>query len=341
MNDLINGVTPREASVETESKFSTPTVVQPVQGEPVKSEQKSTLRDYLLQHLGTIIKLSHLKAGGKKLALIKTNRAIDTSNLKKKVISIKENGLLMPIVIIPGEALIDEKVTIVDFVTGEDVPVEEMKNYVAIVEGQHRTKAVFLINEEAGDEVIDPVLMYALPSNISNVSKLMAVMNSDVIVWDGKDYVRGAYLKNSTNELLEFSYNLSNLKSSKGDDDKPAKGYSLSTISLYCCFNDNLTKQILARSMDEGCEILPSSDIERAIKILDKASKTFSHKYLSKRYFIEWVIDEFTRKGSDIDKVLPLLDKVTQSNAKELYDTRSNGDITKIREIIYRANELA
>ena len=100
-------------------------------------------------------------------------------------------------------------------------------------------------------------------------------------------------------------------------------------------------KGSLARSMDEGCDILPSSDIERANKILDKASKTFSHKYLSKRYFIEWVIDEFTRKGSDIDKVLPLLDKVTQSNAKELYDTRSNGDITKITEIIYRANELA
>ena len=148
-------------------------------------------------------------------------------------------------------------------------------------------------------------------------------------------------MKNNSNELLAFAHHLSNIKSTKGDDNKPKNGYSLSTISLYSCFNDNLDKTILARSMDEGCDILPSSDIERAIKILDKASKTFSHKYLSKRYFIEWVIDEFTRKGSDIDKVLHLLDKVTQSNAKELYDTRSNGDITKIREIIYRANGLA
>ncbi len=336
MNQFINDVTSSKATVETVSKFSTPTVGQPETKEPAKP----TLRDYLEHYLGTIIKLSALKADGKKLALIKTNRAIDKSNVKKKVISIKENGLLMPLFIVPGEALIDEKVTIVDFVTGEDVPVEEMKNYVAIVEGQNRTKAVYQINEEAGEVIIDPYFMYALPSNISNVSKYMAVTNSDVIVWDGKDFVRGAYVQNSTNELLTFAYNLSNLKSGKGDDDKPAKGYSLATISKYCCFNDNLTKTILARSMNEGCDILPSSDIERAIKILDRASKTFSHKYLSKRYFIEWVIDEFTRKGSDIDKVLSLLDNVTQSHVEELYNTRLNGDITKIREIIKKANGM-
>ena len=336
MENFINGVTPREATVEAVSKFSTPSAPQMLTAEP----PKPTLRDYLLQYLGVIIKLSQLKANGKKLGLIKANRVINPANLKKKVVSIKENGLLMPIVIVPGEALLDEGVEISDFATGEDVSAEEMKNYVAIIEGQHRTKAVYQINEEAGSEVIDPVLMYALPSNISNVSKLMAAVNSEVFIWDGKDYVRGAYLKNNSNELLAFAHHLSNIKSTKGEDNKPKNGYSLSTISLYCCFNDNLTKQILARSMDEGCEILPSSDIERANKILERASRIFNHKYLSKRYFIEWVIDEFTKRGSNIDEVLSLLDKVTQSNADDLYNTKLNGDITKIREIIYRANEI-
>ena len=336
MNNFINGVTPLEATVESVSKFSTPSAPQMVTAEP----PKPTLRDYLLQYLGVIIKLSQLKANGKKLGLIKANRVINPANLKKKVVSIKENGLLMPIVIVPGEALLDEGVEISDFATGEDVSAEEMKNYVAIIEGQHRTKAVYQINEEAGSEVIDPVLMYALPSNISNVSKLMAAVNSEVFIWDGKDYVRGAYLKNNSNELLAFAHHLSNIKSTKGEDNKPKNGYSLSTISLYSCFNDNLDKTILARSMDEGCDILPSSDIERANKILERASRIFNHKYLSKRYFIEWVIDEFTKRGSNIDEVLSLLDKVTQSNADDLYNTKLNGDITKIREIIYRANEI-
>lgn len=329
------------ATVETVSKFSTSTVGQPVQCEPVKSEPaKPTLRDYLEHYLGTIIKLSALKADGKKLALIKGNRDINQTNLKKKMISIKNNGLLVPIIIIPGEALKNEGCTIIDIETKEVVPVELMSNYVAVVEGQHRLIASYLINAEAGKEVIDPDLMYALPSNIPNALKLMETINSESIAWDGKDCIVSAYNMYQDNDLLAFSYRLSNLMRSDGDKDKTTISYPLSTISLYCCFNDKLNKQVLIRSKDEGEKILPSSDIVRAQKIIERASKTFNNKYLSKRYFIQWFIDESTKRGGNIDEVLSLLDKVTQSFAEELYKTRFNGDITKIREIIYKANGI-
>lgn len=332
MENFINGITSNEATVESVSQCLTVTVAQPA---------KRDLRGYLTQHLGKIVTLSTLKLEGKKIALIKGNRGINQTNLNKKVISIKENGLLVPIIIIPGEALINEGATIIDIETGTVVPIELMSSYVAVVEGQHRLIASYQINAEAGSEVIDPSFMYALPSSIPNSLKLMEAMNSEVIVWDGKDGIVGAYNKNQDNDLLKFSYYLSNIKRSTGDKDKTTNGYPLSTISLYCCFSNKLDKQILIRSRNEGINILPSSDIERANKIITRASQTFNHKYLSKRYFIQWVIDECTKRGGDIDSVLSLLDKVTSSFIKELYKTRSYNDVTSIRRIIYEANGIA
>jgi len=217
---------------------------------------------------------------GKKVAFVNGNRAIDSKNLKKKMLSIKENGQLSPLVIVSGTKVINDNLSLIDAITELDIPSSEANKYVAIVEGQHRFSAIRKLNEE-NSEKIDIFFIYALNQKLST-QKLLSEMNSQSINWDGQDYIRGAYLCNSTSELLEFAKELT-------DNKNVPSGYPISTISKITTFSDKLTKTTLAKSMDEGLEVLPSADIERGRKYLSIGrSVGFTDKYLAKRYLIEW-----------------------------------------------------
>ena len=98
---------------------------------------------------------------GKKVAFVNGNRAIDSKNLKKKMLSIKENGQLSPLVIVSGTKVINDNLSLIDAITELDIPSSEANKYVAIVEGQHRFSAIRKLNEE-NSEKIDIFFIYAL-----------------------------------------------------------------------------------------------------------------------------------------------------------------------------------
>ena len=271
------------------------------------------------------ISYSNLQNEGKKIAFVNGNRSIDQKNLKKKMGSIKENGQLSPLVIVAGTKVINDNLTLVDAITGIDIPSTEASNYVAIVEGQHRFSAILKLNEE-NEKKIEPLFIYALNLELST-QKLLSEMNSQSINWDGQDYIRGAYLCNPTSELLEFAKELA-------DNKNVPSGYPISTISKITTFGDKLTKTTLAKSMDEGLTALPSADVERGKKYLSIArSVGFSDKYLAKRYLIEWAVDEFTKLG-DINLVFSKLEALNSETVKKISKIKGDNSLAEIRNLI-------
>lgn len=285
---------------------------------------------------------------GKKVAFVKGNRAISKKNLSQKIVSIKECGQLMPVIVVEGKAASDEGLVLVDFVTNEEVNSNEVTNYIVIIEGQHRFTAISMLQQEdiakgTNYAPADIMVMYAQNPKGKSVKKLISELNRTSIVWDGKDYVTGAALCNPTNELLEFAKELVDLKSIKAGDKLPNAGYSISTISKLATFSSSLDKDKLAKCMDEGTDCLPSANIPRAMKILETARKVgFKDNYLSHKYFIDWIIDECNVKG--FEEVMLLVDGLSYPVVEEIIKIKGDNSTAEIRKVIvkfYEAKEAA
>jgi hypothetical protein len=275
---------------------------------------------------------------GKKVAFVSGNRAISKNNLSKKIASIKECGQLMPIVIINGEDAVKENLNLIDYETNSPVPADKVSDYKVVIEGQHRYTAIRTLQTE--DEKnktsyapTDITVMYIQNPKSISVKKLISELNRNSIVWDGKDYVTGAALCNPTNELLKFAKELVDLKSTKKGDGLPSNGYPISTISKLATFGTNIDKAKLAKCMNNGTDTLPSANIDKAKKILEKARNAgFTDRYLSHKYFIDWVMDESNK--SDIDAIYTLIEKLQPEDVTAI--TKINGDdyISEMRNII-------
>lgn len=289
----------------------------------------------VMNNLSTIITLSKLC---KKVAFVKGNRAISKKNLSQKIASIKENGQLMPVIVVEGKAASDEGLVLVDCSTNEEIASNEVANYIVIIEGQHRYTAITMLQQEdiakgTNYAPADIMVMYALNPKGKSVKKLISELNRTSIIWDGKDYVTGAALCNPTNELLEFAKELVDLKSIKAGDKLPNSGYPISSISKYLTFGSLLDKDKLAKCMDEGTECLPSANIPRAMKILETARKVgFKDNYLSHKYFIDWIIDECNVKG--FEEVMLVVEGLAYPVVEEIIKIKGDNSTAEIRKVV-------
>lgn len=279
---------------------------------------------------------------GKKVAFVNGNRAINKKNLKQKMDSIKECGQLTPIIIVDGEEAAKEGLILVDCKTKNEVPANEVTNYVVDIEGQHRYTAIMELRrlDEKNSSSFAPtdiIAMYAQNPKGVTIKKLISELNRTSVVWDGKDYITGAALCNPNNELLQYAKELADMKSVKANDNLPTNGYPVSTISKLVTFGTGLDKAKLATCMDEGTDNLPTSNIERAKKILETATNVgFEHKYLAHKYFIDWFIDEQTNKG--IEKVCEMITKLTPAEVKAITLIKGENYLAEIRKIVRREN---
>lgn len=98
------------------------------------------MKEYVLTKKG-IITLAALKATGKKVAFIKGNRQVQEKNVNAKRASLKENGQIIPAVIVDSEEVQSVDLEIVDAETGKPVVPEDYDKYVVILDGQHRYTA--------------------------------------------------------------------------------------------------------------------------------------------------------------------------------------------------------
>lgn len=280
---------------------------------------------------------------GKRVAFVNGNRAISKKNLKQKMESIKECGQLTPIIIVDGEEAAQEGLTLLDCETRNEVPSDEIGNYVVDIEGQHRYTAIMKLREldkknSTSYAPTDIIAMYALNPKDQAIKKLISELNKTSIIWDGKDFITGAALCNPTNELLQYAKELADIKSTKTNDGLPKTGYPVSTISKLVTFNTSLNKDKLAESMDKGIECLPTANIERAKKILETArNRGFKHNYLSHKYFIDWFIDEQTNKS--VDEVCQMINRLEPTDVENISKIKSNNYISEIRTIVNNAIE--
>jgi hypothetical protein len=283
----------------------------------------------------TLFSLSEL---GKRIAFTKGNRAKSVKNLKQKKMSIAMCGQLMPIVVIDGKDAHDAGLTLIDVETGKEVPVSEVSNYVVIVEGQHRFLAVMELQQDdvkEGTNIAPTEIIAIYAPNPKNVSpqKLISELNINSVVWNGTDYITGAALCNPLSELLKYAKELADLKSTKSDDNLPNTGYPTSSISKYLTFSPALDKQKLADCMDNGVDSLPTANIERAKKIIENALEVgFKHKYLSHKYFIDYIIDE--SNATNIDDILESIKALKPSQVEAITKIKGDDYILKIRKVI-------
>lgn len=282
-----------------------------------------------------IITLAALKATGKKIAFIKGNRQVQEKNVNSKRASLKENGQIIPAVIVDGEEVQSVDLEIVDAETGKPVTLEDHEKYVVILDGQHRYTAYIQNGDKNKGEFY---FMYPLNEGIT-LQKILSEANIATKMWDGKDFASGALMMNPDKKLplLEAIVELLN------------QGFPLATVQKWLCFkNAGINKEVLAKAMngkiDEKLQKTPY--LEKGKRLLKAAQKSFNNDFLGKRYLVDLLIEKYEdaddeNKAETMNQLEEFLSGIDRSKAEEIEKAKGlKGIITKEQVILNKLNEL-
>lgn len=268
-----------------------------------------TQRLFLLNNIFMRIStLKDIKNDSINVCFIKGNRQVSNKNVKSKIASISKYGILSPLMYVKGKKAVEDGCLLATS-DGETISNEEIDNYIAIVDGQHRYKAA--MESGVSDEEI-----YLFESFADATTKeLLAEANVEVEKWRGGDYIAGAALAQPKNELLQFANSLS------------LKKFPISTISLILCWDKHkLTSKNLSKLM-KGGDVNIEHDIERATAFLDGMSK-FTDIFIAKNYAINVVIDLSSRWG--FIKVCQALSKISEATIETIEGTTGEENVKSL-----------
>jgi hypothetical protein len=262
-----------------------------------------------------IISMSELLQSGKKIAFIKGNRKVNSKNVKSKKTSFEKFKMnLIPLMYVSGEKAIADGCTLIDAKTEEEISPDKASEYIAIVDGQHRTTAA-LESEMSNDNLF----LFECYCD-ANTKELVASTNIDSSPWDGKDYAYSAVMFNPESKLAQMANEMSDA------------GYAVSTIGLILYFNSGkLGKKDLSNIM-AGKEPKEGYDFERADYFLKKARVKFKDDFIGKKYLISAVMDLSNKKG--YEKVCDALEKLSENQIKRINDASSDDKIGVIKTIL-------
>lgn len=282
-----------------------------------------------------IITLAALKATGKKIAFIKGNRQVQEKNVNAKRASLKENGQIIPAVIVDGKEVQSVDLEIVDAETGTPVALEDHEKYVVILDGQHRYTAYIQNGDKNKGEFY---FMYPLNEGIT-LQKILSEANIATKMWDGKDFASGALMMNPDKDLplLEAIVELLN------------QGFPLATVQKWLCFkNAGITKEVLAKAMNGKIDekLLKTPYLEKGKRLLKAAQKSFNNDFLGKRYLVDLLIEKYEnaddeKKAETMNQLVEFLSGIDRSKAEEIEKAKGlKGTITKEQVILNKLNEL-
>jgi hypothetical protein len=215
-----------------------------------------------------IITLSEVINDGKKVAFLAENRNVSEVNLKNKAASMKKTGgNLVPLMYVTAEKAINDGLTVVDAQSGERVTKEMAKDYITILDGQHRFTAAITNGLDT-----ENIYLFEAYLDLPTLT-LVSVANIDTNKWTGGDFAHGAGMANPDDEALKLIQKLTD------------KGFALNTASLMATFTSNVTSAKLAKIM-AGEKISFTVNEERCNQILAVLEDKFSKKpnYLKHRY---------------------------------------------------------
>lgn len=220
----------------------------------------------------------------RQFAFVKDNRPTSAKAVKAKETSIKEHGQLSPITVAKGEDIYLMNGHLVDL-QGNDIPDDQVENYYAVLDGQHRLKAYLNLGLNLDDLVITE------PLNVDmSIAALIAEMNICTTTWKGTDYMAApAMTLGNTNKVFEFAMHLR------------SKGCPLATISLWCTGANSLKpKDLVAcvKSKELPKVFSDAGWYERSVKWYEAAKGKFSDEFLAKKYLITHLSKKFNHAAN-------------------------------------------
>lgn len=234
-----------------------------------------------------IFTMGEAVANGFKFAFIEGNRNVNPKNVKAKVASIQKYGCnLVPLMVVEGAKALADGCRLTDVTTGEEIT--DGANVLAIIDGQHRTKAALKAEID-----LNSIHCYKAYVDAPTVN-LLSVSNTDSTPWNGADYAQCAVTMRPDDEIAQFVSELS------------GKGFKLSTIGLILYRKSGVLTKVNMGKLINGEPIKTSAtaNLETANMFL-AAAAGFPDDFVAKRYLIEAVIDAANLQGFK-----PVCDKV-------------------------------
>lgn len=252
-----------------------------------------------------IYSLTELTEQGKKIGRLSLNRRLNPSIIKAKMKSLKENGLLMPAVIVDGKDVKD--LEIVDFETGNKV--ENVDNYVVLLDANHRYEAYLELKKKGVD--VEFYFIYSLNPSLS-IQKQLSEINVATNPWKGVDYINGVLMKGNDSKLMK-------------EMGKLAKdGYSLSAASKWLTFSEVKKEKLVAIMNGKKDGITTNdADIDNRMKLLDTTKAKLGDKLTKGKAVIDWIINKYydisdADKPSFIDNMIGKINSLTDDECKEI-----------------------
>ena len=261
-----------------------------------------------------IYSLTELTEQGKKIGRLSLNRRLNPSIIKAKMKSIKENGLLMPAVIVDAKDVKDLEV--VDFETGEKV---DGDNYVVLLDANHRYEAYSKLKKKGG-EVGEFYFIYPLNKPVS-IQKLLSEINIATNPWKGVDYINGVLMTGSDSKLMKEMGKLAN------------DGYSLSAASKWLTFSE-IKKEMLVAIMNGKKDVIAANDtdIDNKMKLLKTTEAKLGDKLTKGKAVIDWIISRYigtsdVNKATFIDNKIREINSLTDDDCKKIQSFKSERGI--------------
>ena len=252
-----------------------------------------------------IYSLTELKEQGKKIGRLSLNRRLNPSIVKAKKKSIKENGLLMPAVIVDAKDVKDLEV--VDFETGDKV---DGDNYVVLLDANHRYAAYLKLKKE---DKYDGEFYFIYPLNQPvSIQKLLSEINIASNPWKGADYINGVLMNGNQTNLMKKMGELA------------GKGYSLSAASKWLTFSEIKKEKLVSLMKGEKVDIAANdTDIDNRMKLLKTTEAKFGDKLTKGKAVIDWIISKYNSNSDKdrptfIDEMIGKINSLTDEDCKEI-----------------------
>lgn len=319
------------------------------QGVPVKREKgnvdeqsASNNNENDLKKMDTALKvlsLAVLQSKGVKIARLEGNRDLNEKAIKAKMKSMKLYGQLVPAIVVDAATARKQGLKLVDFVSGEEVNDENEKEYIVLLDANHRYEAHLRLVDANKDAKTDDekynedfYFVYALKEDVA-IDKALAEINIATTPWKGADYVKGVKMMVEEDlPVVDFIAELT------------AEGLSLDAGSKVALFNGKVNKTILVKAINgeiDDC-LKCTTGLERGRKIFEAAKVSFGMDFLKSRTWIDWVISKYDKtldadKGNFTDIMTAFLSSIERKKADEVEKAKGKRG-SKTKETII--NEL-
>lgn len=249
-----------------------------------------------------------LKNEGKQIVFLGFNRDVtdETPHVRKLAKSIKEEGLLTPLHLIPAITALAEEI---ELLNENGSSVTDGTDKYALVDGNNKYRAIQVLRATKEPGMAGLPITCIIDEDAKDIKKMVMTMNNVVKPWSNADAVKAAN-KIRSNAVVDFIA------------EKVKDGFSLSTLSLLLTGQNNkITKSVLMKYAANMGD-LPKCDLVSAKKKLEAMKEAgFSNKFCKSRYLTE-AINGMQFQGHNLNDVLEAMKTYAPDEVKFAEDRR-------------------